>query len=1605
MPLFPDTQVDLTIKKLLPDEPVEDQADNVPFTEKLSAAFKTENTLGAFLANDVELSDYDPNYIPWVDLTDDERLDEGFVDTAMDANNKRDLDSLRAQSTKERDLRGKLGGLDGFAAMFAAGVVDPINFIPIGGTAYRTYRTGGSVLKGAAITGSVAAGTVTAQEALLHSQQVERTLGESALNISGAMFLGGVLGGASSHFSKKKLDRAIKEVNELLSDANIVREREALERVEIHWKNDEYGQQLASREAAPLKDLDDYSQEWRDQSGPEAIEEHIPLVPDGVSKRSIKAPLEPGVDDLLVAIGKLGGIKKEALLSDGIDPADLAGNIGFGLRLAKKNGRDLDDIAEQLADDGYLTSRDPVELIDKIHQSLTGDMQYSERWIGGFEAKANEAGEADVAYKKHRQEYVQTEEYKTLVNDAEREAFNGFYDEELAILAPELKPSIEAWHGSPHQFEEFSLDSIGTGEGAQAYGHGLYFAENKKVSEDYRASLAKGAFPDGDERNAIVKIVEMRGRDEGEIEARRILSSKYDDATLDKMFEDAREHYDIQRGALYKAKLEVGLEELLDWDKPLNEQPKMIAKIDAITKIPYEESRLFKALADKGHTVEVIEKNRAAYEQRISSLKDSLQEFELGNTTGSVIRSLVSDLSAGEKEGSALLVEQGIKGIRYLDGGSRNKPVKSIIKEFQKELPDDAEFEDVIKLVDEGHFSPAQSEVLKALQGDDWLGFEYPSQAISAAYKEVSRYDASPRLIEAIENTKKEHDLTSNFVIFDDKLIKIESIEYAGHLRTLKASDDYKSLESDLERSTIDEYYQEELKSLAPEYKDVRLSDEEINKWLDEEALEGIASDGEAASGGSIGAAKTSDNIEIKGKLARALVRASKFDPLSRLLTNRFQSARQHAADLVENPIDVDGYTGQALESLIKTRRDSLTYRGIIGNRDAYKEYLKAHGVGKIKAKFSDKALSLKQFNELVAKEIRNEGTENPHVKKAADHWIKEVYEPQSKAMREAGLLGDGEVKTAQRYLNRVWNKDKVAGDLPRFNQLVSRWLVSEGLDEDFAGGLASEIGGRIMSSHESMLPYDHKLGDEFLKVQNKITGDPDRFTSASPFKERVFDIPDRLVEEFLDNDIEMVGARFIRQTSPDIEIMLRHGDPKSSKESIINMNAQKKSIQDDYLAQMERTPDGKQRAKLRAEMNRAILDFDAVLQRIRGQYDIPNEQNMLWRRMGQAARNLNFLRMMGGVTVSSFPDMARLVMAEGTYKAFKGTADNLVRGLKKAPNIPAEDVHWWGIGTDAYTGGRLEVISDISDYTLGGTKLERGLQTMANSYGSINLMNQWTGGMKTIHAISMQSRLMDDYAKGIYPKQLIRLGVDESDAKRIFEQVKKHGRKEGDAWIYNAKNWDDTDLAMTWAGALKKESDRVIIIPGQEKPLFMSSELGKTVFQFKSFMMAATQRIMIAGVQGQDAHMIQGAMAMISMGAMTYLFKNMEAGREVNLTPQVLIAEGIDRSGALGVFMEINNTLEKVSAGHFGLRPMMGIDMPSSRYASRNMSEAITGPTFGSTLSTSLRVMTALSDEGEWSESDTRAIRRLLPYQNLTGFRRGLDEIEKVANESFGVN
>lgn len=54
----------------------------------------------------------------------------------------------------------------------------------------------------------------------------------------------------------------------------------------------------------------------------------------------------------------------------------------------------------------------------------------------------------------------------------------------------EVAKQIAVWHGSPYSFDKFTTAAMGTGEGAQAFGWGLYFTDLESIAKSYAKTLA-----------------------------------------------------------------------------------------------------------------------------------------------------------------------------------------------------------------------------------------------------------------------------------------------------------------------------------------------------------------------------------------------------------------------------------------------------------------------------------------------------------------------------------------------------------------------------------------------------------------------------------------------------------------------------------------------------------------------------------------------------------------------------------------------------------------------------------------------------------------------------------------------------------------------------------------------------------------------------------------------------------------------------------------------------------------------------------------------------------------------------------------------------------
>jgi len=245
-----------------------------------------------------------------------------------------------------------------------------------------------------------------------------------------------------------------------------------------------------------------------------------------------------------------------------------------------------------------------------------------------------------------------------------------------AKAAADEPAGIRVYHGSPHDFDKFSMEKIGTGEGAQSYGHGLYFAENPSVAESYKASsyadrhpvLVGGvrvdmdSLPPNSPEFWAAKSIQHAATTAGgkAIDIDKLRSQWANDKTSDLGGKVAVvlsdwEQRGISSGRMYEARLNASPDEFLDWDKPLSEQPALIQEIART--------------ADLSHLKPGNRTRRQIEMWREGKLANPADE-----PTGNVLHNALTDYGTNTVDNAALtekLRAAGIKGIRYLDQGSR----------------------------------------------------------------------------------------------------------------------------------------------------------------------------------------------------------------------------------------------------------------------------------------------------------------------------------------------------------------------------------------------------------------------------------------------------------------------------------------------------------------------------------------------------------------------------------------------------------------------------------------------------------------------------------------------------------------------------------------------------------------------------------------------------------------------------------------------------------------------------------------------------------------------------------------------------------------------
>jgi hypothetical protein len=211
------------------------------------------------------------------------------------------------------------------------------------------------------------------------------------------------------------------------------------------------------------------------------------------------------------------------------------------------------------------------------------------------------------------------------------------------------KNKIIAYHASPHFFDKFSTEFMGSGEGAQAYGWGLYFTDDENVINYYLNTILPIKAPKMVYLIALKRLIELSS------------SSKFGSGGNRKKIDKEKLEYYLNNSS---GKNVIGNNEIISWLKETSNN------IDLQKLITYK------------YTVSINCSNFIDWNDKLTQVNYNLLLNNIGNNTLNInyddaFRVIYKNISneIGKKRTSLLLNDIGICGIQYSTKNNKNNYV------------------------------------------------------------------------------------------------------------------------------------------------------------------------------------------------------------------------------------------------------------------------------------------------------------------------------------------------------------------------------------------------------------------------------------------------------------------------------------------------------------------------------------------------------------------------------------------------------------------------------------------------------------------------------------------------------------------------------------------------------------------------------------------------------------------------------------------------------------------------------------------------------------------------------------------------------------------
>ncbi len=743
----------------------------------------------------------------------------------------------------------------------------------------------------------------------------------------------------------------------------------------------------------------------------------------------------------------------------------------------------------------------------------------------------------------------------------------------------------------------------------------------------------------------------------------------------------------------------------------------------------------------------------------------------------------------------------------------------------------------------------------------------------------------------------------------------------------------------------------------------------------------------------SVGAAQvgpTGDEVVINGPLSYIASKMSKITPLGRTLLSKSDTVRSIAQKMVDSGIALkNSYIPTSAESLI--RLDYARFDvAALKVRDLQRRFVERTGMA------SDE-FSIQLINAMR----RGDQSTHPEITTAAGFLRKEMDSLWDRAfnaklagtgyMAPDGQGGDVWTKvtttTAGSYMTRRYDLGVIRNDPEGFKRAWADALTEQRQREGVRPLTSSEMYEVTNDIYEKII----KLGDGDIHFTSGPSG-------SAMFSQRV-DVKDDFLEDYLVKDWEQLFYGYAKGVSPRVRLSEAFDDNFDLKATLgavrdeysDKINAVDKQI-DSASNPKEKASLVKQKTELTKELESHLRDLEIMRDRLLNatqEVNWMNPENRGLLSALRAARSWNVVTSLSNIIISSIPDLARLITYHGGTKMAKAFVRSAFTKNIMRSTIPNDELARLASAMERANTYRLQHVTELEDgivYTAADKYAHKAADIAMTVTGS----KHWNSTTKTIAGYLIGDKIgralaSDDRAL------LKQMGLTDDAIDVAQAEFKKNGSDDDGLINLGLDRWSDREVVENVEAFAIKEANRLIVTPSAgDKPIFMTTEMGRTIFQFMSFIVSATNKVMMPVAQERGIRPWAEISLSIGLGSAVYAIKEKIAGREPSDDPAVVLTAAINNTGLAGYAGQ----LAAIGGSIGGIEPMGN----TSKYHTVNGVSKYLGPSAG-------LVDNVLKSINSNTSADARAkaMRKLMPLQNHFILRKGYDEMEKEVAEIIG--